>query len=154
MTPEVRIQKSDGSGSLISFLAGKKTYLVCALGLVYALGVYFGVWSNESEIWGGLGFTGAMTIRAAIKRLAIAVVADPEFNSSSAEAARRFTAREEPPSSSGTFPAGLLAALLLPAGLLLASCAEYSASVMDRTGNQYSATYKPSQRDPLAGFVK
>lgn len=61
----------------LSFLSGKKTYLVAALGVVYALGIKYGHWPNDPEIWGGLGFTGVATLRAAITKLCVQIAAAP-----------------------------------------------------------------------------
>jgi hypothetical protein len=61
---------------VIKFLAGKKTYLVGGIGVLYAFGISRGWWPNESEIWGALGSAGAMTLRAAIANLLKQVAAD------------------------------------------------------------------------------
>lgn len=158
--PDVSGQRSGvsvGSGSLISFFAGKKTYLVGTLGLLYAAGVYFGWWNNESEIWGALGFTGAMTIRAAIAKLCATIANDPAFRIVLLLALCVFTHIRAvlvfALCLAMHFRIVLLLALLLPL-VLLSSCAEYGARVVDKHGNEYAASYKPGQRDPLAGFVK
>lgn len=63
---------------LIAFLAGKKTYLVSIAGIVYAIGIGRNWWPGDIQIWGILGGTGAMTLRAAIaKLLAEVVTPDP-----------------------------------------------------------------------------
>jgi hypothetical protein len=77
---------------LIAFLSGKKTYLISTGVLVYAFGISRGWWPHQPEIDLMFGGAGAITIRAAIKKLCEQVSADPPFNSAPAEAARRMTA--------------------------------------------------------------
>lgn len=62
--------------NIVSWLAGKKTYLVALLAVVYALGVKYWHWPNDPEIWGGLGFTGLATLRAAIAKLCAQLAAN------------------------------------------------------------------------------
>lgn len=80
---------------LIAFLSGKKTYLVGLAGLIYAIGIGRGWWPNDATIWGALGCTGGMTIRAAIAKLIIQIRQSAignlqsEIPDAPAEAARR-----------------------------------------------------------------
>jgi hypothetical protein len=52
------------------FIAGHKTYVIGALGLVYSLGVSRNWWPSDPQIWGTLGFTGLVTLRAAVTKMA------------------------------------------------------------------------------------
>jgi hypothetical protein len=65
--------------AVISFLSGKKTYLVGVAGVVYAYGIGRHWWPSDAEIWGIIGSTGAMTFRAALARFAKQVVGAPEI---------------------------------------------------------------------------
>jgi sulfur relay (sulfurtransferase) DsrC/TusE family protein len=104
---------------LISLLSGKKTYFIGAAALVYAIGIHFGWWPHYPDLDLTLFGAGAITIRSAIKKLCVAVAADPEFDAPG-EAARRFTA---PPIDHKTIGTPLIAALLIPAVLFTSSCA-------------------------------
>lgn len=99
--------------TLRSALSGWKTYIVALAGVVYALGIKYWGWPNDPEIWAGLGFTGVITLRAAIAKLCAALTsaapAAPvslDFNDAPAEAARRMT-------ESGRVPSIIIAASLL-----------------------------------------
>lgn len=78
---------------VLDFLSGKKTYLVGVGAIAYAAGVSRGWWPNDIEIWGLLGGTGAMTLRAAIKKLCLQVAVDAELplNDPAGAAAKRLT---------------------------------------------------------------
>ncbi len=52
-----------------TFLAGHKTYIVAAAGVLYSLGISRGWWPSDSAVWGLLGSTGAMTLRAAVTKM-------------------------------------------------------------------------------------
>jgi hypothetical protein len=102
------------AATLRSALSGWKTYIVAVLGVVYALGIKFGHWPNEPEIWAGLGFTGVVTLRAAIAKLcaAITAAAPPapvslEFDDAAARAQR----------NGGALPSIILAGSLFLLGL-------------------------------------
>ena len=57
--------------------------------------------------------------------------------------------------SDGSAPSSThLMPLIVLAALFLVGCAEYSARVTDRAGNEYGATYRPKQPHSLQGFVK
>ena len=49
-------------------MEGKKTYLVCALGLGYLAGVAMGWWPYNQHVLEAIGFTGLATMRAGIKK--------------------------------------------------------------------------------------
>lgn len=70
------------------FLSGKKTYLVGIGIIAYAEGVARGWWPNDVQVWGVLGASGMMTVRAAITKLLlqIAAAADLPIDSPPAEA--------------------------------------------------------------------
>jgi hypothetical protein len=51
------------------FLAGKKTYVVSFLILLYAIAIKRGWLPNDVEVWGILFGTATVTIRAAIARI-------------------------------------------------------------------------------------
>jgi hypothetical protein len=101
---------------IASFLSGKKTYLVAIAGIIYAAGIKYGHWPNDSEIWASLGFTGLGTLRAAIAKLCAALTSGQSTidnrnsaipDSAPAEAARRFT-------ESGRAPLIIILAASLP----------------------------------------
>jgi hypothetical protein len=121
----------------LSFLSGYKTYIVGVLGIIYAIGVWQGWWTNESEIWGALGFTGAMTIRAAIKKLCEDLAKDPRL-----QALLLFTLI--------AFKALLMLAIVTILLFGTAAC-KYSASVTDNAGNEYGGSYRPAA---TSGFAK
>ena len=55
----------------IEWLQGKKTYIIVLLASVFNIGVVFGWWTPDSQVWALintiLGFLGIGTIRAGIK---------------------------------------------------------------------------------------
>lgn len=55
--------------SVENFLAGKKTYLVAAGTLIYALGIRFHYWPHDADIDLMFGGTAAITVRSALARL-------------------------------------------------------------------------------------
>ncbi len=55
--------------ALTAHVAGKKTYLVGGALVVYSLGVSRAWWPSDPTIWGALGGTGLITLRAAVTRL-------------------------------------------------------------------------------------
>src|SRR4051812_40265822 len=91
MANETSVEAPSAFANLIAFLAGKKTYIVAALGVLYALGVKYWHWPNDPEIWGGLGFAGLATLRAAVTKLCALLSGDILSNDRPGEAARRLT---------------------------------------------------------------
>lgn len=63
--------------AVLDFLSGKKTYLISVGVLIYALGVHFGWWPHQPDIDLMFGGAGAITLRAAIKKLCQQVASDP-----------------------------------------------------------------------------
>lgn len=100
---------------LVSFLSGYKTYLVALAAILDGLGIQYGWWPHVALLDYILGGTGAITIRAAIKKLCAQVLADPNLIEPAA------------PAAPGRVP--LIAGLLLPLLALgsLSSCAYLSA---------------------------
>lgn len=111
--------------SLLSFLAGKKTYLVSIGAIIYAIGIYKQWWPSSAEIWGLFGAGGAMTIRAAIKRLCQQIAADPALEDRA----------PQPEVRRATLP--LVIVFLVPA-FMLSGCASW---------------YKPAQTEAGAAIV-
>jgi hypothetical protein len=97
--------------NLLTFLSGKKTYLVSIGVLIYAIGINRGWWQHQAEIDLMFGGAGAMTIRAAIKKLCLQISNDPEL--------------DEPvvPGKPLISRAPIVALLLIPA-LFFAGCAQ------------------------------
>jgi hypothetical protein len=61
---------------LLQFLAGKKTYLVSAGGLIYAVGIGRNWWQHAVEIDLAFGSSVAITIRSAIARMLAQITQD------------------------------------------------------------------------------
>jgi hypothetical protein len=131
--------------TLLGPLQGKKSYLIALAGLVYAIGIHFGWWTNESEIWGALASIFGLTLRAGIKtavrQIAITVATDPDLKDDVAgEAARRFTAKEETAAAGGPLPphaysklrALIAAAAIAALALQGAGCAQYNKLTPDQ----------------------
>lgn len=55
------------------WIAGKKTYFVGLATIIYSLGIARHWWPSENDVWGILGATGAMTLRAAIAKFCVQV---------------------------------------------------------------------------------
>jgi hypothetical protein len=68
--------------NLLTFFAGKKTYLVSIGALVYAVGIHLGWWQHSADIDIVFGSSAALTIRAAIKKLCAQIAADPALSDS------------------------------------------------------------------------
>lgn len=55
--------------ALLTFLEGKKTYVIAALAVLYLFGGDQGWWIINENIMGILGFGGLASLRSAVKKI-------------------------------------------------------------------------------------